>query len=396
MTAVLPQIQSSDVVTADATAPAEPFRIAILRGREELARLESQWTSLWRACPEATEAQTWAWQHLYWTHVARGRECIVITARDGAGALCAAAAFEIRRDRHLLLKVLSFSGEHDADYHCILRVAGAPVSLGAEMFARLVREAGPQVSRLELNNMPKKSWTAEALRLAASALGAFGEGARQRESETYAIPLPASMDDYWATFSKKTRDRLKGKLRKFQREMQTEFRVTTDARTAALLLDEIETVDRARWGAATKFGDDAQRKFLREMITELLAAGIARVFTLYANGRCVAFNAGFLLNGSMKFPYLAHDTSLPGNYSVGLLNNILAIEHCIQNGVREYDLTRGSEGYKSLLGGEARHNVHCVAWRSEAHGALGAFNARVASPLLRNSVTRRMRRWLRR
>jgi CelD/BcsL family acetyltransferase involved in cellulose biosynthesis len=396
MMPTLTSAPSNEPVTLPATRPAESFQVSILRGSDALVPLREEWTALWHDCAEATEAQTFAWQHLYWKHVARARRCLLIIARDGAGKLSAAAAFEIRRHRHTLLNVLSFSGEHDADYHCILRVPGAPVSLGREMLVALWREAGRHVSCIELTNVPARSWTAEALRAAQPGLGEFGSGAHLRESETYAIPLPATMDEYWAGFSKKTRDRLKGKLRKFQREMQPEFRVATDARNAASLLDEIETVDRSRWGAATKFADVAQRNFLREMIEELLGTGIARVFTLHVGGKCVAFNVGFLLHGSIRFPYLAHDISLPGNYSVGLINNILAIEHCIQNGIREYDLTRGSEGYKSLLGGEPRHNLQCEMYRSRAHRALGAFNAKFLSRLLRNSFTRRIYRSLHR
>ena len=102
-----------------------------------------------------------------------------------------------------------------------------------------------------------------------------------------------------------------------------------------------------------------QRRIQREharQLRESLEAGLARVFTLHAEGRCVAFNVGFVLGDAIRMPYLAHDATMPGSYSVGLINNLLAIEHCLQSGLKEFDLTRGSEGYKSLLGGEARHH----------------------------------------
>lgn len=372
-----------------------PWRIEILREPGALSALRAEWNDLWLVCPEATEAQSWAWQNLYWQHVARGHRSLVVTARDTAGKLVAAGALEIRRDRASLLTVLGFSGEHDADYHVLLRRPDVPLTAGREMFVELLRATGGEISGAEFLNLPGGSWTAEALRLAVPDLGAFAETGLRRESETYAITLPASMEEYWAGFSKKTRDRLRGKQRKFEREMKPEFRVHADAAHAAEALDDIERVDRSRWGAATKFGDTRQRAFLRGMITELLEAKVARVFTLHAGGRCVAFNVGFLLHGSMKFPYLAHVTDLPGNYSVGLINNLLAIEHCIAQGVREYDLTRGSEGYKSLLGGAARANVRYLFWRDAQRGALAGFNRKFVAPLLRNSFARRIYRAVR-
>lgn len=371
-------------------------RIDIHSGPESLPELRSEWERLWKLCPDATEAQTWVWQSLYWAHVARGRQCLVATARGQDGELLAVAAFEVRRDRRSFLKVLSFSGEHDADYHGILRVAGLAPAVGAQMLAAVVRAAGSAVSFIEWSNMPCDSWTAAAVRLALPAFGSFAGTAVRHESETYAILLPASMDEYWATFSKKTRDRLKGKMRKFQRELPTEFRVATDAQNVAAVLDNLEAVDRSRWGGATKFADPAQRAFLREMIAKSLEAGLARVFTLHAEGRCVAFNVGFVLGDAIRMPYLAHDASMPGSYSVGLINNLLAIEHCLQSGLKEFDLTRGSEGYKSLLGGEARHNVHFVMWRTDLHRMWGDFNRRCISPLLRNRMARRLYRCLRR
>jgi CelD/BcsL family acetyltransferase involved in cellulose biosynthesis len=215
------------------------------------------------------------------------------------------------------------------------------------------------------------------------------------DSQLFAIKLPASMDDYWATFSKKTRDRLKGKMRKFEREMQPQFRVTTTTENFDAVLADIEAVDRSRWGAATKFGDAGQRQFLRELIRRSVDAQLARVFTLYAQGKCVAYIVGFLAGDSLKVPYLAHDIELPGNYSVGLINNIMAIEHSISTGLREYDLTRGTEGYKAQLGGELHHNHNWLMYRSAFAKHRAQFNRVVLAPILKTAPVRALYRKIR-
>ena len=367
--------------------------IEVVRDDSIFLRLKDEWSALWAQCPEATEAQAWAWQRLYCSLIARLQPLLAVTARDSRGVLVALGTFSIRRDRGTLLRQLCFLGEHDVDYHGILHRENVSPALGHQMLKAACDAAGQGVSVIELTNMPENSWTAKAL--CAEGNGDFGGAITTRRSETFAIPLPATMDEYWATFSKKTRDRLKGKMRKLQREMPTEFRAHLDTRDLALLLDEVEAVDRSRWGAATKFGDDGSRTFLREMIGALMEEKLCRIFTLHVNGRCAAYIVGFVLRGALRIPYLAHDLSIPGNHSIGLINNIFAIEHCIQEGFREYDLTRGSEGYKALLGGEVRHNLHAIVYRGRATEALAGFNRKMVAPLLRNEVTRKLRRMVR-
>jgi len=362
--------------------------IEVHQGDGFFTSLRADWEDLWRHCPEATEAQTWHWQQLYRSHVARTEPVLAVTARAG-GQLMALGVFSIRRDRATLQRRLGFLGEHDVDYHGILYREGTSEATGRDMLTALL-QAASAVSALEILNVPEESWTRRVLDQCGGFAGFTGPQ-HLRLSERYAIPLPATMEDYWITFSKKTRDRLKGKMRKLQREFSVEFRSFTGGDGLPAVLDEMEAVERARWGAANKFGDTAARNFLRSMITALVQEKRCRIFTLQVDGRCVSYITGFILRSALRIPYLAHDISLPGNHSVGLICNLMAIEQCIREGYREYDLTRGSEGYKSLLGGELRHNCNLLRFRSRMGETLAGFNRRLVAPVLRNRFTRRLK-----
>jgi CelD/BcsL family acetyltransferase involved in cellulose biosynthesis len=368
--------------------------IEVIHGDKIFTYPQAEWDELWRECPEATEAQTRQWQHLYRSNVARSDALLSVTARDGTGKLAALGVFSVRFDRVTLQRRLGFLGEHDVDYHGILYREGVPESIGRDMLAAALAAAG-NVGAVEILNVPEESWTRRAVDHGSLGFPGFSGAPRTWLSDRYTIALPATMADYWETFSKKTRDRLKGKMRKLQREFAVEFRSTTDDTNLAAVLDEVEAVERSRWGAANKFNDDASRTFLRSMITALVHEKRCRIFTMYVNGRCMSYIVGFIQRGALRIPYLAHDISFAGNHSVGLICNIMAIEQCIQDGYREYDLTRGSEGYKSLLGGELRHNFSFRLYRSRAGERIADFNQRVISPLLRSRFTRRLRQLVR-
>lgn len=367
------------------TAP--DYTVELLEGGEHFARLKEEWIELWRQSPEASEAQTWHWQSLYWKHVAPRRTPLFLAARDSQGGLAALGTFFIRRHRQTLLNHLEFLGEHDADYHLLLRRPDAPVELGGRMFETLLRAQAKAAAVVELNNMPMDSWTAATWK---ARLGEAGRGqglVRTWFSDTFQIPLPGAMADYWRQLHKDSRARLQNKMRRLHKDFRVEFRVPAGETEVAAGLADAEKVDRARWGDATKFSAGAEGDFLRAMISELCRAGIGHLFLLYLNGACAAYNVGFLVRERIIFPYVAADFAMGSKYSLGLMNNVLAIESCISRGVKTYDLSRGSESYKARLGGTLSQNLNVSISRSQAARLLGAWNKRTLGPLLQ-------RRWV--
>ncbi len=359
------------------------YNIEVLRGDGIFESLRCDWHSLWLQCPDATEAQTWHWQRLYREHIASSQSLFTVVARDPAGALAALGLFSVRLDRNTLLKQLSFFGEHDVDYHAILHRADAPPELGRRMFGELIKQAGKAFSTIELSNVPAGSWTAKALEYSVNDRNWLGAMVSFKQSDTYAIRLPSSVDDYWTKFDKKKAAKLRSEVRKLGRDFKADFRVHNSAGTNLAVLDEVEAVDRNRWGSGSRFAEVSTRSFLRSVIPALQEDGICRIFTLHLNQQCTAYVVGFVSRGCIRIQYTAHDASLPGNYSVGKICNIWAIEDSIRSGLHTYDLTRGSEPYKALLGGEVRHNLHATSFRSHATYLTARINARFLSPVVR-------------
>jgi CelD/BcsL family acetyltransferase involved in cellulose biosynthesis len=131
------------------------------------------------------------------------------------------------------------------------------------------------------------------------------------------------------------------------------------------------------------------------MIAELVKQQRCRIFTLRVDGICRAYIVGFCLRGAFRIPYLAHDPSMLGNFSLSLICNVMAIEQCILEGLHQYDLTRGSEGYKAHLGGVLRQNFSTVVYRNSASECLAGITKKFIAPMLHHRVTRQLRHLVR-
>jgi CelD/BcsL family acetyltransferase involved in cellulose biosynthesis len=359
-----------------------PYTIQTLKGERWFSELKDDWINLWNLCPEATEIQSWSWQHLYWCHVVPMCQPIFLISRDSVGVLAGLGVFFRRRGRTTLMGHLQFLGEHDADYHLLLHHPIAPHAMGTSMFEELFSVAFESASAVELSNIPQHSWTALALQ-DYLANGRHDLSLRDNwMSDTYRIQLPSTMDEYWRLLSKKTRERLKSKYRRLQEEFKFEFRVPERSSDLGQILRDVEKVDRKRWGCQSRFEGGRGRDFLCAIIQELFSSGDCRIFLTFLNGDCVAYNIGFQVGDTIQFPYLAADFSVAPNLSVGLVNNVLTIEHCIRSGVRTYDLTRGAEGYKSLLGAELMQSVNVRLHATKFRMSIGAVNQKFLAPLI--------------
>ncbi len=367
----------------------QAYSVDCLQGAGHFALLEDEWHDLWRQCSEATEVQTWQWQHLYWKQIAPNSTPIFVTTRDPQGVLVALGTFRVRRHRQTLLKQLEFLGENDADYHLILHRPDVPVSVGERMVQSLVNHRPNLADVVEFHNIPADSWTTAVLRRC------FGEVpmsplVKTGWSDTYRISLPASMDEYWQMLGKKTRERLKNGLRRLNKDFDVGFRVPVQGQELDQALIDIEMVNRKRWGDASPYCNSNEREFLNRMIAELFRSGICRLFLMDLNGICAAYNVGFLLRDTMKLAYIACDFEVSSDYSVGLLANVLTIEKCIGGGLKTYDLTRGAESYKTRLGATLVQSLNMTIFKSKSARYLGACNKRLFAPIFRQQWLRQL------
>lgn len=348
----------------DCSQPVDRYTILDFEGEEAFYKFRSDWEELWWQSADATHTQTWHWQYLYWKHLAPTSQPIIIVARDSRGTCVALAAFFVCRDLSSWVSKAAFLGDKRPDYHLILAMPYLAKTVGYRILEHFISKFERRVPFIELSNIPANSYTGTIVDQL------FADGADQRsrtkrwEWQTYAVPLPQTLDEYLEQLGPRSRRDFRYDRKKLCNEFSVEFRVYNDIENLNEALDAIEMVDRARWGTNSRYCLQSERSFERSLAHALCEMGIYRAFLLYLNGKPCAFVTGAIVRNSLKVASIGFDRSVPGRLSIGKVANFYAIEHCIQHGFKEYDLTRGGEEYKKWLGGLPSTNLHIRQYRS--------------------------------
>jgi CelD/BcsL family acetyltransferase involved in cellulose biosynthesis len=373
----------------ECSQPVDRYTILDCEGEQAFHRLREDWEGLWWRSEDATESQTWHWQYLYWKHLAPMTRPVIIVARDSHGSCVALAAFFVCRDQSSWVSKAAFLGDKRSDYHLILARPNLPESVGYRILECFVSKFERHVPFIELSNIPLSSYTGTIVeRLFANRVDQRSRTKRW-EWQTYAVPLPQTLDDYLKQLGSRSRTAFRYDRRKLFRDFSVDFRVYSTLEKLDEALDAIESVDRARWGSRSRYCLRSQRSFERSVARGLCEMGIYRAFLLYLNGRPSAFVAGAVVRDSLKVPSMGYDRSLPRKLSIGKVTNFYAIEHCIQHGLKQYDLTRGGEEYKKWLGALPSTNLHIRRYRSHLDELTDSSGKNIAA-FLRNQ------NWLRR
>jgi CelD/BcsL family acetyltransferase involved in cellulose biosynthesis len=369
------------------SSPTGLHRIAVFEGEEAFYDLRSEWENLWWQSADGTQTQTWQWQYLYWHQLASTARPLIIIARDSRHTCVALATFVVCRDRSSWMRKAAFLGDKRPDYHMILVQPDIAENVGCQILETFINKFQNQVPFIELSNIPERSDTRSSVE----------RFLREREQEntlierwvreSYAVPLPDSVDEYLQQLGPRSRRDFRYDRKKLCSEFSVDFRVYDQPDNLDEALDAVEAVDRARWGRNSRYCLASERTFERAVGRALCEMGMYRAFVMYLNGGPAAFVTGAVVRNAFKVASIGFDRSLPSQLSVGKVANFYAIEHCIEQGYREYDLTRGGETYKKWLGAVPTNNLHVRIYRSKMDRWLDSRGQKVISHL-------RSRSWL--
>lgn len=367
---------------------AERYSIIDSEGEPAFHSLRNEWEILWRQSTDATQSQTWHWQYMYWKHLAPRSLPVIVAAYDSHGNCVALAAFFVCRDQSSWVSKAAFLGDKMPDYHLILAQPNLPQAVGRQMLEHVTLKFKARVSLIELSNIPLPSFTGSIVQeFAEEHFGAWSR-ATTWNTQTYSVPLPQTLEEYLRLLGPRTREDFRYDRRRLLRTFSVEFRAYGALESLDEALEAIEMLDRSRWGVNSAYAVSSQRHFHRSLARALSEMGIYRAFVLYLDGKPAAYVSGAAIRRELKVMSIAHDRSVPGKYSIGNMANFYSIEHCIQHGYKEYDLTRGSEEYKKWLGALPHTNLHVRLYRSPFDELMDSGGKRIIS-FLRN------RPWLR-
>jgi len=339
----------------------------------DLEALRAEWSDL---APRADSVfATWEWASLWWRHLGEDRPLAIATFREADGGLVGIVPFFLASRRPLRVVRLVGRGPGDelgpiceprdrARVAAAFRKALAAAPFGWDVLVAENLRADPAWSEIGgvvcLEEIPNPVLEMEGL----------------------------TWEEFLASRSAKFRQQLGRNERRLTRDHGLQYRFADDPERIDADLDALFTLHDSRWGEKTSgvfagSEGDLQRDFAKTA----LERGWLRLWFLELEGEPQAARLGFRFAG-VESGYQSGRNRDWDKFGIGFLLQAQVIRVSMEEGMREYRLLRGGEGYKDRLASADLGLETIAAARGVAgRAALGAGRALLSLPPER-------RRWL--
>ena len=188
--------------------------------------------------------------------------------------------------------------------------------------------------------------------------------AEEHEAVCPYIDLPADFEAYIASLPKHDRHELRRKLRNLRAVGDVRFDGVTEPEAVSAGMDRFLELMHISRDDKDAFLTPAMEAFFRDLAPSMAAAGMARLSTLWLDGKSVAMLLAFE-DPDTVYLYNSGFDPAEAHLAVGLLSKALAIEDAIARGKRRFDFLRGEEEYKRHLGGVPREVLRLYAGKRD-------------------------------
>jgi CelD/BcsL family acetyltransferase involved in cellulose biosynthesis len=318
------------------------------------------------------------WLLPWWNHFGEGRELATICVREGRRLIGLMPLFlEQARLAGVEVRRLAFLGDGDTgcDYLDVLAEPGREREVLDHCLAKLVELPW---DLCDLDGLWRESFTALQLAQrfpAGKASGGVVRDGRLRYVCPH-IPLTGTWEQYLEGLGR--RENLRRREKWIYRQPGVSIHCARDPEPAGKAIEEFLALHRARWaveGGSDGLTDARHEAFHRDASQELARAGMLRMYTLYAARRPVASVYGVVQGEKFNYYQSGYDPNWASR-SVGLTLLARTVQDAFAEGLREFDVLRGNEGYKGEWSRGERWTIQLRLWRGArgraARGALGA------------------------
>lgn len=317
--------------------------------------LQSRWEELFLSNPVHGPYQSWQWNFTWWRHFGRNGDLRLILVEDGDRLLGIAPLRLARRFAGVPLRHLRFLAHKRTDYTDFVVRAGSEPAFFSQMLTHW--RATSDSRFIEVRDLPESSPNRGYLEEQSARAGL---ALRVQPGEAcVTVMLAPSFEEFAQTLSKRFRKDIAYYQRSFERSFAADFRAVSAPGEIPDALQDLVAVYNARWRAehgSTQFDDPAAGRFELELGTALAAAGLYKLYLLYADRKPVAGILSYVLNNKCYVERFAHSPDLH-KYSVGTVLLAMTIRDGIAQGWTELDLMRGAESYKLRWNGQTRRTA---------------------------------------
>lgn len=332
----------------------------------DVDRLEREWVDLF-ARSNASVFLSWHWIGSWLQARAPGVTLLKVTARRAGQVVGLAVVVRQTVRRHgllvsdlLALHEYAVAGWDFMTEHNGLLVDERWAAEIATDVARALVEDVPGWDELQLSGLAASSPLLEARLLGGIGLGCFRSG----ESDAWYVDLDrarAAAEGYLATLSKKTRYKLRGYCRDWERfgELRVDGAATLDE--ALAYFAELKGLHQAYWkgrGKSGSFANSQWEQFHRRVIESAFGVGGAQLLRVMAGSEVVGYVYSLVQGGQVYMIQSGYNYAKAEHAHPGFVSLYMAVKHNVRVGKRRFDFLAGDAQYKRMLG----HGSEKLVW----------------------------------
>jgi CelD/BcsL family acetyltransferase involved in cellulose biosynthesis len=369
------------------------WSVRVVTSEPEFAGLEASWSELHARCVDRSVFLSHEWVYSWWTAYRPRAELAIVVVEDG-GRPVGIAPMMITDERRagFTVRVLRFIGDANEATGHIRETDHIGLIVAGEARAEVVHMLLAAVARLrwdaaEFNQVPEASETTREL-LAWTALMKLA-----CEIEVVPCPvrrLPSTYEALLASLPSRLRTSVRSSRRKLQQQHAFEFglHVREDALDEALAT--FFRNHESRWrgkGQEGAFVHPARRLFYALLTPRLLRRGWLRFFHLTLDGRVVAQQYCFAVDGTVMLLQEGFDFAHAQD-NVGNVLRACVFEHLIESGAECYDFLAGDSRHKQSWSDGVVNDLRIACARPTWRGWLCS-----SLPRARSRVSAALQRW---
>ena len=310
--------------------------------------LAKEWNDLLHRSDSDTIFLTHEWQRTWWHFFSKNRDLLLLAVRQGKELIGIAPFYRQQtKDGRIIIQLVG--GADICDYLAVITLPDYHSSVYQTIFEFLTTKMCDW-NEIDLHCIPEISFYQP---LCEAATQHKLSVQRQVEDVCPFIPLPSQWDDYLAMLNKKQRHELRRKMRRAEREVQTDWYMTSDPETLAQDIEIFFDLHRKSSPGKQDFmSDSVMQEFFHEMARFTLEKGWLELSFLLLNNKKAATMLCFKYNNRTLVYNSGYDPQQFRHLSPGIVLLGYHIQDSIAKGRTVFDFLRGDEIYKYRFGGQ--------------------------------------------
>ncbi|GAB1470834.1 hypothetical protein MASR2M66_17120 [Chloroflexota bacterium] len=333
----------------------QEITIRHIRTLKEFAALKESWTLLLESRKHKTAFLTWEWMHSWLKNHAEAGTLWIVTAWCGNELIGVAPLMLVSSNRMgLKSRILRSIGKPNTDESDVI-TSGNPEEIIPLLFGYIHanRNEWDAIELCELNS--EENNTAIILR----EMQNLKLKVTSSTNSHFHIQTTDNWDEYWHSLSKNTRDSVKKRLKHAEKNLNLEFHYIKGSLLNWGHFEAIFDINqRSRF--PEKYSSAQERAHLRDLFEAMQSKGWLEVIMLYMDGKPVAYDYGFNMDGKFEDWRTGYDLQYSGS-AAGKLLLYLMLKYQFENGYKDFDFLRGAYEYKTQWNPKDREYLNIIA-----------------------------------